>query len=449
MLLGDVMKNRTFITLFIILIICGVCGVYAVRNNDSWLSDVPEFSDEYLVGFSYGGRGGFGFMPDIQGATVIICTNHEVLVLLPDLDTYWSAWKHDEPAAVFDLTDEEYANIERVVDRKWIYNHDVEDTAIDGRMYGLYLYGTDNEVVKYYGACEPGEYNTEFWDIYNEVLRNSPLSEVCEVRDKWARDYNIRYYANGLPLELDDEEEVTYGTVVPPDNKFYCVFIKKIEPEKNEYLREVFFYWTPDNELKMLEVDFPPANEYDADRYVHKPQFDAKTDDVNFDGESDLMVCLGDGYWCTYLYKDGEYVYNRSFEQICGYEAYSTSEMIKSDHGVYVYDEYYDLFMLNYDKSKIIEEYGYQMYTICDNKDIWVCENANYVIADTDKDGYLEVIRQTAGEESGLTTVFEFSEEGLLSEYESHEEFNMVKGGFDEPSNENVYYSLHILVFNG
>ncbi len=440
------MKNKIIFSLFIIFVIC---GIYAGRKNDSRLSGIPEFSDEYLVGFSYGGNGGFGSMSDVQSAKVIICTNHEVLVFLPDPDSYWSVLKHDEPIAVFTLTDEEYANIERVVDRRWIYKHDVKDSAVDGRMYGLYLYGTDNEVIKYYGACEPGEYNTEFWDIYNEVLRNSPLSEVCEVRDKWARDFNIRYYANGLPLELDDDEEVTYGTVVPPDNKFYCVFIKKIEPEKNEYLREVFFYWTPDNELKMLEVDFPPANEYGADRYVHKPQFQVKTDDVNFDGESDLMICLGDGYWCTYLYKDGEYVYNRSFEQICGYEAYSTSEMIKSDHGVYVYDEYYDLFMLNYDKSKIIEEYGYQMYTICDNKDIWVCENGNYVIADTDKDGYLEVLRQIEGDEDDLTTVFEFSEEGLLSEYETQEEFHMVKGLFDEPSNENVYYSLYTLVFNG
>ena len=162
-------------------------------------------------------------------------------------------------------------------------------------------------------------------------------------------------------------------------NFFYCVFIKKIEPDKNEYPRAVFFYQTPDNELKMLEVDFPPANEY----------------------------------------------------------------------GAYLYDAFFDLFISNSDKFKIIEKYGYQMYTICDNKDIWVCENGNYVITDTDKDGYLEVLRQIEGDEDDLTTVFEFSEEGLLSEYETQEEFHMVKGLFDEPSNENVYYSLYTLVFNG
>lgn len=97
------MKNKIIFSLFIIFVIC---GIYAGRKNDSRLSGIPEFSDEYLVGFSYGGNGGFGSMPDVQSAKVIICTNHEVLVLLPNLDTYWSAWKHDEPVAVFTLTDE-------------------------------------------------------------------------------------------------------------------------------------------------------------------------------------------------------------------------------------------------------------------------------------------------------------------------------------------------------
>lgn len=49
------MKNKILFFLFVIFVIC---GIYAGRKNDSRLSGIPEFSDEYLVGFSYGGRGG-------------------------------------------------------------------------------------------------------------------------------------------------------------------------------------------------------------------------------------------------------------------------------------------------------------------------------------------------------------------------------------------------------
>ena len=145
---------------------------------------IPEFSDEYLVGFSFGGSG-WGEFYDCIDADVIICTNHDVLMYMPTLETLHDKKPEMVLVETLKLTDEQYHAIENAVDREKLYTMVIEsnDNVDDGDSYGLILYDRNEEMLKYCGGYMPT--TKEFNDIYDEVMNNIPREEMRKIHDDY------------------------------------------------------------------------------------------------------------------------------------------------------------------------------------------------------------------------------------------------------------------------
>ena len=117
------MKRLLFCVFTIVLIALAGCSKQDTREN----MEPPEFSDYYLVGFPYGGSG-FGEPIAVSSADVIICTDHTVQILLPHVDATTGLGDY-ELRDTLTLTDEQYANIEELVDRDRMWNLETNEAA--------------------------------------------------------------------------------------------------------------------------------------------------------------------------------------------------------------------------------------------------------------------------------------------------------------------------------
>lgn len=108
-----------------------------------------EFSDEYLVGFDFGGLS-WGDFYDCISVRVIICTNRDVLVFARSMETVHGRNGELEQIAELTLTEEQYSNIEKKLDREKLYNMKIksDEGACDGSSYYLILYDQDKNVAK-------------------------------------------------------------------------------------------------------------------------------------------------------------------------------------------------------------------------------------------------------------------------------------------------------------
>lgn len=84
---------------------------------------------------------------------------------------------------------------------------------------------------------------------------------------------------------------------------------------------EDYFFFLKEEEIEVLYVDY--GTDIDMERIVWDVKdFDAHLEDVNFDGQDDLIIALGSNgamygaTYCAYLYTDKGYEYCPSFEQV-------------------------------------------------------------------------------------------------------------------------------------
>lgn len=143
----------------------------------------PEFSDGYLVGMDYGGLS-WGEFYDCLDARLIICTDHEVLIFMPSAETVHST-KELEQIGTVSLSDEQYSNIERGLDRERLYNLRIRSNkdVLDGSSKYLFLYDKDNNIAKKCGCYMPK--TKEFIQLYDLILDNLPLGEIQEIRKEY------------------------------------------------------------------------------------------------------------------------------------------------------------------------------------------------------------------------------------------------------------------------
>ena len=146
-------------------------------------SHIPKFSDEYLVGFDYGGTSDGNLLECID-ARVIIRTDHSLVVYMP-AEYYYNFRDDYTPVGTIMLTDEQYRAIEKALDRERLYNMEVicDEKACDGDEFVLRLYGEDEEELKSCGGYMPT--TRAFWEIYEGVMENIPGDEIRSIRDEY------------------------------------------------------------------------------------------------------------------------------------------------------------------------------------------------------------------------------------------------------------------------
>lgn len=131
---------------------------------------------------------------------------------------------------------------------------------------------------------------------------------------------------------LNNAEKIAYQSFVT--DCCYRVSITSDSTYFNDrFTRDYFFF--DDEKIHPLIVEYPSDNDTDTDRKVYNNcTFSAKFEDITFDGNDDLLISLG--YvgipewecFCAYIYKDGQYEYNKSFEQIVDYKIDSVGNLL-------------------------------------------------------------------------------------------------------------------------
>ena len=175
-----------------------------------------------------------------------------------------------------------------------------------------------------------------------EDKQEETIEEIIEEKISYSDVKEIDdYIIENLTLEDDEEiEACEWVNGRYESNKCFRVRICYKEEPENEYKhKRDFFVFYDSDELTSITVDYPSKDDYDAPRHViDANDFEARFDDVNFDGYEDLLICLGyygpnaGSYWCAYLYDRGDYVYNESFEKISNYRIELASEVIYSSY---------------------------------------------------------------------------------------------------------------------
>lgn len=144
--------------------------------------EIPQFSDEYLVGTYYGGAG-WGEFYECLSARLIVCTNHELLVYLPLTEPYKVL--DYQLAETLTLTDAQYQAIARGLDREKLYTLDPQEDreVCDGGTTELLLYDKEQNVAKACGGYMPQ--NEDFWEMYHAVIDNLPTDTLDKLRTDW------------------------------------------------------------------------------------------------------------------------------------------------------------------------------------------------------------------------------------------------------------------------
>lgn len=150
-------------------------------------ADELVFSDEYLVGFGFGGSS-WGTYYDCVDVNVIICTNRDVLVQAPSIETTKTDETGIQLLAKLTLSEEQYANITKALDREKLYNMKIKSNrdVCDGSSYSLILYDQDENVAKVCGAYEPT--TKAFNEMYKAVMDNIPKNELSAIRSQYVNE---------------------------------------------------------------------------------------------------------------------------------------------------------------------------------------------------------------------------------------------------------------------
>lgn len=163
--------------------------------------------------------------------------------------------------------------------------------------------------------------------LYTCSVRGTYLLEEMEKQIVLAEDTEIEGY------EWVDEEETCLRVRV-------CY---QEAPEQSYQHKEDYFFFLGENRtvVQVLYVDYPSKAE-DAsypdypDRYpMDACDFDAHMEDVTFDGNADLIISLGCAgvhgtpVSCAYVYENGVYRYEPTFEDIPTYEVDAEQKVLR------------------------------------------------------------------------------------------------------------------------
>lgn len=132
------------------------------------------------------------------------------------------------------------------------------------------------------------------------------------------------------------------------ENACYRVGIR-LPLEEGGYRHVGDFFFVRNDGIKSFPVYYESLGKYNnLERKVrYNCDFNAKYEDVTFDGIKDITISLGyDGeseIYCAYIYWKGEYVYNESFEKIGDYKVNKDEKtIVDGNNNVYVFEDMWD-----------------------------------------------------------------------------------------------------------
>ncbi|MCR5619698.1 MAG: endo alpha-1,4 polygalactosaminidase [Lachnospiraceae bacterium] len=178
--------------------------------------DESLISDEYLVGMDY-------FTGDfLEGApTVIVKVRYDGRIEV-GFDHTLSNGEEYTDVRFFDLTEEQYANIEEEIDLRKLFFLDPEEadpeTTMDGGFSYLIIYDENGDVYKACGGFCP--HNSDFSHMSMVISENLPeeFFEYCEQYKKvWQREENFDPYPLSDYPEKKDQYAVKYGVFLDYD----------------------------------------------------------------------------------------------------------------------------------------------------------------------------------------------------------------------------------------
>lgn len=174
--------------------------------------------------------------------------------------------------------------------------------------------------------------------ISDNMINGENEGKIDDLAEK--EDETVELLMAGCPDNDYIDEQVKATVVIAGDemiedmgwvddtDRCYRVSIRYITQPENAYshVRDYFFF--ADEGTQPLIVTYSDGHnvDFDEERDVYDfCDFAAKFEDVNFDGNDDLIIFLGHqgsrGVMssCAYIYNNGQYEYNYSFEQIPNY----------------------------------------------------------------------------------------------------------------------------------
>ncbi len=340
--------------------------------------EVPDLSQSFIVG--YAGGGGYGTWYETTDPTVIVKSDKTAWVYM----SRTGRPENDEFIGFANMTDEQYNNIINGVDRDKLYTLDPKNQheVMDGGSSTLILYDINDEPLKYCGGYCPS--NKDFLEMYKTVGDNLPWDEISELTRKFKSKVFVEEAASGISWVAGNDElfDVIKDTVEADcfdntlsgygflDDEKKCARVSveynrySVPEGENAHIRDYFFVIDDEYGIISLEVTYPSAkDDPESDRYIGDDcDFEAKYEDINFDGHKDITISLGkkgagnDTVCCAYIWYYGKFYYAKSFEKIYNYRLDTKNEAVISTYTSgkdtveerFVFDDFYLDWMFDY-----------------------------------------------------------------------------------------------------
>ncbi len=310
----------------------------------------PTFSKKYIAGIDFGGKPfWYDEIYETVSATLIYTTDKNIEVYMGQ-SLYG---EHDTLVGTVPISDDVYSKIEKGINQKKLYKIDPgsDENLCDGFYRYIYLYDENDKLLKKVGSYEPT--NQKFLDAYSTLQQGVFYDGVSEIYEKQVQV--IRYNDCVSDVEKLTEDELIASeaekTIAPfedgemlnsedwIDENQKCFRVMLINKEDHRLTKDYFFYREDDGSVIPLAVDYPGVEEVGADRHYEAlwGDYEAKLEDVNFDGHDDIIISLDveEGNYnkihCAYIFEDGEFVYNPSFEKITNYKVDVKNAVIQSE----------------------------------------------------------------------------------------------------------------------
>lgn len=177
--------------------------------------DDIELSSKYLVGFDYSDYDLYIY------SVVVFCKVRYDKKIEVEYTYPKSNGEYFSQTVVYDLTDEQYANIEREIDLRELYELDPEEAdpenTMDGGYTWLLIYDKDENIAKRCGGFCP--HSKRFGQMRRAIFDNLPEGfvegyEDCKRRNEFYGNYLYGKYGVFLSVEEDLSQFSDYRTVV-------------------------------------------------------------------------------------------------------------------------------------------------------------------------------------------------------------------------------------------